>query len=66
MSKRRVIFTADPVEVFDTISKVGPDAAFRGIGDRMAAAMLAEVGFADRLGLAVYGITVEEETVPDA
>lgn len=54
MAMRTVIFEVDTGQLFDMIAEVGGDMS--SIGSRVIGSLLADPGFSDILGMAIYGI----------
>ncbi len=65
MTKRRVTFEVDNVELFDRLREMKGDTG--PIGERLVGALLTDnVGFAETAGMAVYGITLVPTHKTDA
>lgn len=62
MTQREIKFTVDPSILFDTIHAMKGNT--EPLGTRLVEFMLADSGFIDRLGLAMYGVTVEIDGEP--
>ncbi len=57
--KRRITFEVDTAQLFDMLHKMGGETG--DIGNRVIGVMLADAGFFEALGMAVYGIAVVGE-----
>lgn len=58
MTNRTFTITVNPTELFDALAG-NPDLQ-QALGGRMVELLLLPVGFMSAIGLAMYGITVEE------
>lgn len=62
--KTHITFEVDTNELFDTLKKMNGNTA--PIGERIVGVMLADDGFFNKVGMAVYGVTVVERKPADA
>jgi hypothetical protein len=54
--KRRITFEVDPLVLFDTLAQMKGN--FAPLGERLVGALLAKPGFADQLGMGIYGVVL--------
>lgn len=59
MATRRITFEVDTSKLFDTLHAM--EGNTEPLGTRLVASLLAEPGFADLVGMAVYGVEVVTE-----
>jgi hypothetical protein len=61
---KRVTFEVDPLRLFDALSAMSGDSG--PLGERLVATLLTgRAGFAEQMGLGIYGIAVIEEEKND-
>lgn len=64
MTMRTVTFRVDNTELFDALHKMNGDTGT--LGARLVGVLLADSSFADRIGLAIYGVRIEAEKTEKA